>query len=328
VGRSDPLTITYVDLLKFTFSCTRHHSSLITHHSPLLDYPFFTTCDKQIAMADETLREWQVNASYWAKHAEMVRKMFAPLTAALLQEAGIHEGQSILDVAGGTGEPSLTIARQVGPSGSVMCTDAVAEMTAAARAEAERTGLSNIQVRQCLADSLPFPDNTFDVTVSRLGVMFFPDPQAGLKEMLRVTKPGGRVSLAVWHKSEINPFCYLVTKVLSRHVETAPEDPDAPSAFRFAEPGKLARVLSAAGAVEVKERVLEFLMEAPLTPAEFWVMRSGMSGTLREKLETLPSTEREEIATEVQQAVTEFFPNNQMSFPTTMIIVSGTKPSL
>ena len=62
--------------------------------------------------------------------------MFAPLTEALIEQAGIHEGQSVLDVAGGTGEPSLTIAEVVGPGGSVTCTDAVPEMVETARSEA------------------------------------------------------------------------------------------------------------------------------------------------------------------------------------------------
>src|SRR5207253_2875440 len=98
-----------------------------------------------------------------------------------------------------------TIAEKVGPTGSVMCTDAVAEMVEAAEREAHRRGITNVNFRQCMADALPFGDNSFDAVVSRLGVMFFPDPSAGLREMLRVTKSGGALALAVWQKSEHNP---------------------------------------------------------------------------------------------------------------------------
>lgn len=278
----------------------------------------------QVQLSD-TLREWSDSAKYWQRHARTIQTMFAPVTAALIEEAGIIEGDAVLDVAGGPGEPSLTIAEKVGPAGFVMCTDAVAEMVAAAESEATRRGMKNIHFQQCQADSLPFEDNSFDTAVSRLGVMFFPDPLAALREMLRVTKSEGTLSFAVWHESNANPYAYIVTDVVSRHIETQPADPDAPGAFRFAEPGKLVRVLAKAGAVHVRERLLKFRIEAPISREEFWEMRSTTSGTLREKLDALSSDLRLTIANEVKEAVAEFFSNEQMSFPAQMLIVSGDK---
>jgi SAM-dependent methyltransferase len=155
--------------------------------------------------------------------------------------------------------------------------------------------------------------------------MFFPDPEAGLREMLRVTKPGGTVSLAVWGRSDLNPFSYVVTRVLSRYVETPPATPGAPGAFRFAEPGVLARLLENAGAMAVRERLFEFHIEASISPEEFWTMRSETSGTLREKLTALSAEERDRLAQEVQEAAREFFPENRMEFPAQMLIVTGKK---
>jgi ubiquinone/menaquinone biosynthesis C-methylase UbiE len=275
----------------------------------------------------ETLQQWRETASYWTRHHDTIRTMFLPLTRALIEQARIAPGQSVLDVAGGSGEPSLTIAQAVGPTGFVMCTDAIAEMVAVAEREALACGLKNMQFRQCTADSLPFADESFDVAVSRLGVMFFPDPVAAVREMLRVIKPGGRVALAVWGKSELNPYSYVVTGVVSRYVPAVPVAPDAPDAFRFAEPGKLAGVLKDAGGIDVTQRVVKFDMAAPLSPEEFWDMRSEISESLREKLKTLSSEDRGRLADEVQEAVREFFPDGQMRFPAQMLIVSGAKPS-
>ena len=268
---------------------------------------------------------WQETAKYWIQYSDTIRAMFTPLTAALIEHARINQGQSVLDVAGGSGEPGLTIAEKVGPGGSVTCTDAVAEMVDGARREASRRGLTNVQFRECTAGSLPFPDNSFDATVSRLGIMFVPDPLAAVREMLRVTKPGGRLALAVWHKSEVNPFCYVVTNVMARHVTSPAADPDAPNAFRLAETGKLAHVLSDAGAREVEEHVVKFSIEAPISALQFWTMRSQTSDTLREKLAKLSSGEQAQIAAEVEQEVKDFFPHNEMNFPAQMILVTGTK---
>ena len=275
---------------------------------------------------DEALDGWRETAQYWTNYSDTIAKMFAPLTEAMIERAGIHEGQTVLDVAGGAGEPSLTIAQRVGPNGSVTCTDAIAEMVEAARGEAKRRGLKNVEFRQCTADSLPFTDNSFDVLVSRLGVMFFADSVGAMREMLRVVKPGGSLTFAAWHKSDVNPFCYLVSNVMDQHIKAPAPDPNAPNAFRFAEPGKLADVMKQAGVTDVRDEIVSFDIEAPLSAIEFWTMRSQTSDTLREKLGRLPAAEQAEIGKEVEQAVKEFFPANQMKFPAQMLIASGKKP--
>lgn len=275
-------------------------------------------------MNDNMLDVWAESARHWTKYSDTLHQMFVPLTRALIERAGIRAGQTVLDVAGGAGEPSLTIAEVVGPQGSVTCTDGVAQMVEAARANAERRGLTNMRFQQCAADSLPFPDNSFDVVVSRMGVMFFPEP--AFREMLRVLRPKGRMAFAVWGKSDVNPFCYLVTRVMDQHVKSPAADPNAPNAFRFAEPGKLVNVMKQAGAVDVEESIVNFDIEAPVSARQFWEIRSHTSDTLRDKLAKLPADEQSQIADEIEQAVKEFFPSNQMKFPTQMLIATGNKP--
>src|SRR6476659_10121803 len=100
-------------------------------------------------MTNPALLSWNENAKYWVQYSETIRAMFAQLTAALIEHADIDEGQTVLDVAGGSGEPGLTVAEKVGPGGSVTCTDAVAEMVEGARHEATRRGLANVQFHEC-----------------------------------------------------------------------------------------------------------------------------------------------------------------------------------
>lgn len=273
----------------------------------------------------EVLREWRESAPFWEKHAPTIRSMFAPLTRALIEEAGIDRGQKVLDVAGGPGEPSLTIAEVVGPSGFVTCTDAIAEMVSTAESEARQRGLTNVEFRQCPVDSLPFDNNSFDRAVCRLGAMFFPDPPVALREILRVVRPQGVLSLAVWGKSDLNPFADVVNRVAARYFETPPADPNAPGAFRFAESGALAQVLEGVGVAGVRERLLEFCIEAPISTGQFWQLRSETSGTLRENLTKLSAAEKARLSQEVLEAVRVFFPHDRMSFPAQMIIVTGTK---
>ena len=224
--------------------------------------------------ASDVLAAWETSSQYWNKYRALIEKMFAPLTRALIEDAHIGSGQFVLDIGGGSGEPSLTVASIVGDAGKVSYTDPSAGMVESAREEGQRRQLSNISFQQCSVQQLPFPDNSFDVALSRLSAMFFPDVLAGLREMLRVVKSDGSISFVVWASRESNPFFSIVTEILDRFVPSEQEDEDAPTAFRFARPGKLVKLLNDAGAVSIGERVLDFTIEGPVTPARFWELRT------------------------------------------------------
>lgn len=276
----------------------------------------------------EILAAWETSSQYWNKHQAVIEQMYVPLTRALIEDAHIVSGQKVLDVGGGSGEPSISIAPIVGRSGRVAYTDLSAGMVKTARDEAERRRLTNIQFHQCPAQQLPFPDNSFDAVLSRLSVMFFPDVGAGLREMLRVTKPGGYLSLVVWADRELNPFFSVVTTVLDRFVPAEAEEEDAPAAFRFARPGKLTKLLSEAGATSVTERALAFEIEAPITVEHFWELRTEMSDTFRNKLAKLVPDQIAAIRYTVQKTVSGYFKGGGMSFPAQALTITGRKPNI
>lgn len=276
--------------------------------------------------ANEVLAAWETSSQYWNKHQALIEKMYASLSRALIEDAHIGSGQTVLDVGGGSGEPSLTISPVVGEQGTVTYTDPAAGMVKAARAEAARRGCRNILFQKCPAEQLPFSNNSFDAAVSRLSAMFFPDVLAGVREMLRVTKPGGYVSFVVWGAREVNPFFSVVTETLDRFVPADPEDEDAPAAFRFATPGKLAKLLTAAGATSVTERALAFTIEAPITVERFWELRTEMSDTFRKKLAQLVPDQVAAIKYTVQKAVAGYFKTGGMNFPAQVLVVTGQKP--
>jgi ubiquinone/menaquinone biosynthesis C-methylase UbiE len=274
---------------------------------------------------NKTLDAWQTSARYWGKYRALIARMFAPLTSGLIQEAKIGKGQKVLDIGGGSGEPSLTIAGIVGPTGSVMYTDPVADMVEIARSEAGRRGLTNINFQQCSADNLPFPDDTFDVGVSRLSAMFFGDPVTGVREALRVTVENGHVSFVVWGPKEANPFFSSVNDVVDRFVESPAQDPDAPDAFRFAAPDKLVRILEKAGAGNVVKRQLNFQVEEKISPEQFWRLRAEMSESLREKIARLAPDQLPIVKQAAVDALRQYFVNGKMIFPAEAFIVTGRK---
>lgn len=280
---------------------------------------------------NKAVQRWQSSAPYWDKYRVLITQMFAPVTGGLIEEARIGSGHKVLDIGGGSGEPSLTIAGVVGPTGSVMFTDPAPGMFESAQAEAGRRGLTNIQFRQCSADDLPFADNAFDVAVGRFSAMFFVDPLRGIREALRVVRSDGCVSFAVWGPKEVNPFFSTLNDVFDRLVESPPEDPDSPDPFRFAVRGELAAILKEAGADAVTERQLDFQIEAPVRagPADsfdqFWQLRTEMSESLREKLKGLTPEKIETVKQAVREEAGRFFVEGKLSFPTRVLIVTGGK---
>jgi len=276
---------------------------------------------------DKALHGWQTSARYWDKYRAVITEMFAPLTSALVEEAQIGIGQKVLDIGGGSGEPSLTIARIVGPTGSVMYTDPVAGMLESAQAEAGRRGLMNIHFKRCSADDLPFADCTFDVAIGRLSAMFFVDPVTAVREAVRVVLKDGRVAFAVWGPTEANPFFSSITDVIDQFLDGLPQDSDAPDTFRFAVPGKLAGALKQSDADNVIERRLNFRIEAAISFEQFWQLRTEMSETLREKMARLTAAQLPTVKQAVADAAQKYFVSGTMSFPAEALIVSGKKPA-
>jgi len=273
----------------------------------------------------DVIKAWRDSAPFWEKHREIIRQMFAPVTQALIEEARVGRGHTVLDIATGPGEPALTLAALVGPEGKVIGIDPAPEMVDAARRAAENLGFRNAQFEVASADHLPFPPDTFDAVVSRFGVMFFPSPVEGVREMLRVLKPGRNLALAAWSFADSNPFHYLLSRVMERFVDSPPPAPDAPDAFRFAPPGKLRDVLAEAGATAPSERLLLFKIEAPLSVEDFWALRSEMSEKLREKLATLSAEKASEVKRQMLEALRGYTTERGMSFAGEVLIVSGTK---
>src|SRR5215208_8301631 len=112
----------------------------------------------------------------------------------LCEALDIRSGQSVLDVAAGNGNASLAAARRWC---DVTATDYVPALLERARERAEAERL-DIEFRDADAEALPFPDASFDVVVSTFGVMFTPDQERAASELVRVTKPGGKIGLANW----------------------------------------------------------------------------------------------------------------------------------
>src|SRR5215470_422814 len=140
-----------------------------------------------------------------------VPALFAPWADRVADAARLRPGISVLDVACGTGVLARAVARRVEPGGRVTGLDPSDGMLAVA---AERA--PGLAWQKGVAESLPFPDKSFDAVVSQFGLMFFADRAGALREMWRVLRPGGRLALAVWGPLEATPAYVGLVALLAR----------------------------------------------------------------------------------------------------------------
>lgn len=128
---------------------------------------------------------------YWQRQIEPAQKK-------LLEMADLQPGEHVVDTACGTGLVSFPAAAAVGITGSVVGTDISERMVVAARALAGKNGFAHTRFERMDAEELHLPDESFDVGLSSLGLMYVPDPVQAMKELYRVLKKSGRAVAAVW----------------------------------------------------------------------------------------------------------------------------------
>jgi len=173
----------------------------------------------------------------------------AEAQAALMALASPALGEQVLDIACGTGLVSFEAARAVGPDGHVLGIDLSGRMVDAAERRAREVKLLNCSFARMDAETLALPDASFDVVLCALGLMYMPVPEQALREMRRVLRPGGRVSLAVWGERSKCGWSALFPIV---DAEVASEV--CPLFFRLGQQDTLARLCAEATFEAIKRR--------------------------------------------------------------------------
>ncbi len=190
----------------------------------------------------------------------IIEQGLTPVTQRMVELAQIRARQRVLDVATGIGEPALTAARLVGPSGHVTATDIAPGMLEIATERAKQAGLSNIEFREMDAETIDFPEGSFDAVLCRFGLMFLPNLAASLKAIQRVLTAGGHLAAAVWGPPERH-FGTVAMGAIARELQLPPPPPGTPNIFSLADRTALERSLAQAGLTDVRTEPLNVSLE-------------------------------------------------------------------
>jgi SAM-dependent methyltransferase len=266
---------------------------------------------------------WAGLAAGWDKWDSVIMDQLGPVGTAMIERLGIADDQQHLDIAAGTGEPGLTVAK-LAPRGHVVVTDLAAEMLEIAARRANAYGITNVETRVCSADDLPFGDAAFDSISVRFGYMFFPDLAKATAEFARVLKPGGRVCSSVWVQPGDNPWTAIVMQAIAAEVVLAPPDPDGPGMFRCAAPGYVSALYQAAGLREVTEWDVGVEL-VTRSPAQYWEMISEHVSLAVAALQQASEPARERIANAVIAEASSYEQDGKVRIPGLARCIVGTK---
>lgn len=244
---------------------------------------------------------WQSVAPGWRKNDRLLKDAFGVVSEALLDFARVSEGQTVLDVACGTGEPAIPAALRVGPGGKVTATDFVPEMVAIAREKAQSQGLGQIEFQVVDGEQLDLPAAAYDAATMRWGLMFMPDPVACLVRIHKAMKPGARFATACWAGPEENPWASLPMRVLSNYMELPEPQPGQTGIFAFADSDRIRTVMTEAGFGDISVDSIDVLWAGADSGADYFQQVMEMAGPLASLYAKLSNQERAAYASEVAQ---------------------------
>lgn len=272
-----------------------------------------------------TRQQWQNAAEAWHRWGPFIGSWLGDATEAMFEMARVGPGCRVLDVAAGAGEQSLAAARRVGPGGHVLATDIAPALLEHADRDARAAGLGDIvATRELDGEALAtLPAASFDVAISRVGLIYFPDQQRALAGMKHALKRGGRVAAVVYSTPERNAFFSTPVKIIRERAQLPPPLPGQPGPFSLGGDGVLEATLAKAGFTQIEVRRVPSPVKLP-SAAECVRFERESFGALHQMMAGLDDGGRAQVWRDIEAALQAYATPDGFVGPCEMLVAVGT----
>lgn len=198
----------------------------------------------------------------WVRRMQAMDAALGPVLDLVMSEAALRPGERVLDIGCGAGTSTIRAAQAVGTDGHALGADISASLLQLAQDRTQQD--TNASFLLADAQTHPFDEASYDLLMSRFGVMFFEDTLAAFGNMARALRPNGRLVFAAWGPIPDNPYFTMPAAVVKQTFGPTPKsDPDGPGPFAFRNVKKVSGLVTSAGLSDVAARTLA----VSLTPA-------------------------------------------------------------
>ena len=262
---------------------------------------------------------WEAMAQGWEDRHAYFEERARPVAEQMIERLAPTPGQTILDVAAGTGVVGFASAGLVGSDGRVIVSDFSQAMVDAATRRAEELGLVNVECRVLDAEQLDLPDDAVDGVLCRWGYMLMADPEAAFKESRRVLRRGGHLSCAVFAAPEQNPWVALPSKVLHERGHMPAPNAGAPGILALADRDRLRRLFADAGFSEPHGEEVAFTWRFRDVD-DYWGFLTGAAGAIAAVVNRLEEDERGRVREEIAERLQCFYIGEEIELPAVSLV--------
>jgi SAM-dependent methyltransferase len=241
-----------------------------------------------------SLDNWNRFSGNWADEHEFLARTTGVVGERMVDLLAPEAGESMLELAAGTGDTGFRIAERLGDDGRLLMTDFASGMVDAARRRGEERGIANVEYRVLDAERMDLDDDSFDGVACRFGYMLMADPARALAETRRVLRDGGRLVFAVWAAPDRNLWAAIAGMTMVELGHMPPPEPGAPSMFAMADPHRIEELVTGAGfrAPEIEQVEVDW---GYTDPEDLWDRTLKLAGPLSDAYGSLEPAAQEEV---------------------------------
>jgi SAM-dependent methyltransferase len=250
----------------------------------------------------ESLANWDKIAGNWDREREWLWSRAGEVGERLVERLDPQPGETILELAAGTGDTGFAAARKLGDQGRLISTDFAPAMVEAARRVADGEGLSNVEFRVLDAEDMDLDDDSVDGVLCRWGYMLMADPATAFAETRRVLRDTGRLEFSVWGSPERNQWVFIPGLVLVEAGHMPPPEPGQPGIFALAEPDRIRELVTGSGfgEPEIEEMRVGWGYD---DPEVHWHKVLQLAAPLADTIGDLPEDEQDRVRGEAASRV-------------------------